>query len=85
MRTTIDIDADVLDLAKDLAAGCKISLGKAVSDLARRGAKTPLVKRNGFHVFIAENDAPRFGPDDVHAAVDAEDAEYSRFFQEAKG
>ena len=84
MRTTLDIDADVLDVAKSLAAGRKISLGRAISDLARRGAKTPLVERNGFHVFTTDDEAPKFGLDDVQNALEAEDRDYARFFPEPK-
>lgn len=83
MRTTIDIDADILETAKDLAAGRKISIGKALSELARRGSRLPLVNRNGFHVFIVD-DAPRFGPDDVQAGLDADGIDYARFFPEPK-
>lgn len=35
MRTTLDIDDDVLVAAKDLAAVEKTSTGKVISDLAR--------------------------------------------------
>ena len=36
MRTTLDIDEDVLHAAKELAALHKTTAGKALSDLARR-------------------------------------------------
>ena len=36
MRTTLDIDEDVLDAAKELAAEQKVSAGKVISDLARK-------------------------------------------------
>jgi hypothetical protein len=39
MRTTLDIDAEVLAIARNLAETCHISLGKALSTLARRGAR----------------------------------------------
>lgn len=54
MRTTLDIDDDVLAAAKELASGQKTTTGKVISDLARRTlthpAKAPLVERNGFFV-----------------------------------
>lgn len=37
MRTTLDIDEDVLLAARDLARRRRSSLGRAVSDLARQG------------------------------------------------
>lgn len=36
MRTTLDIDGDVLQAARELARAKRISLGKALSDLARQ-------------------------------------------------
>ena len=40
MRTTLDIDADVLSVAKQLAFERKTSIGKVVSELVRK-ALTP--------------------------------------------
>jgi hypothetical protein len=37
MRTTLDIDDDVLQAAREIAATTSRSIGKVVSDLARRG------------------------------------------------
>ena len=54
MRTTLDIDDDVLFAAKDLAAVEKQSAGKALSDLARAGLQRQpagaSVIRNGFQL-----------------------------------
>lgn len=54
MRTTLDIDDDVLTAAKERAAAEKTTTGKVISDLARqaliRPAEGPLIKRNGFFV-----------------------------------
>jgi hypothetical protein len=54
MRTTLDIDDDVLIAAKELAAVQNSSAGKVISELARRsltqGTDGPLVHRNGFWV-----------------------------------
>ena len=54
MRTTLDIDDDVLFAAKDLAAVEKKSAGKALSDLARaalqRQPAEVSVIRNGFQL-----------------------------------
>ena len=82
MRTTLDLEPDVIDLAKSLAEARRISVGKAVSFLARRGAQaqTPLVERNGFSVFLVSDSYAKFGPDDVRAALDAEDQAIAREF-----
>ena len=37
MRTTIDIDDDILQAAKELAASRGLSAGRVISDLARQG------------------------------------------------
>lgn len=54
MRTTLEIDDDVLAAAKERAAGEKSTTGKVISNLARqaltRPAEGPLIKRNGFLV-----------------------------------
>lgn len=41
MRTTIDIDDDVLAAAKDLARAEGRTMGQIISDLARRGLMAP--------------------------------------------
>lgn len=40
MRTTLDIDDDVLVAAKELAAAEKASIGKVISDLARAALRS---------------------------------------------
>ncbi len=50
MRTTIDLDEDVLRAAKDLAEERSQSLGRVLSELARKGLQPsaqPLDARNG--------------------------------------
>ena len=50
MRTTLDLDEDVLQAAKELAALRKTTAGKVLSDLARKGLapRDPTLKvRNG--------------------------------------
>lgn len=60
MRTTLDIDDAVLAAARAMARDQRISLGAAVSRLARRGLEpTPLAQRSGFPVFATgTDDAP---------------------------
>jgi hypothetical protein len=82
MRTTLDIEPDVLDQAKALAEARRISVGKALSWLARKGslAQTPLGERNGFSIFPVGDPAIQFGPEDVQVTLDAEDRLNARDF-----
>ena len=77
MRTTLDVENDVLDAARTLAAARGVSVGAALSELARRGvaARTPMNLRNGFAVFQVAAGTPGFGPDEIAAAIEREDAE----------
>jgi len=51
VRTTLDIDDDILAAAKELAAAEKASMGKVISELARaalrRGSPAASKTRNG--------------------------------------
>lgn len=55
MRTTLDLDDDVLQAAKELAAIHRVSTGRAVSDLVRRALAPaePGRPRNGVPVLPA--------------------------------
>jgi hypothetical protein len=52
MRTTLSLDDDVLKEVKTYAKSRDVAIGKAASDLIRRGLQAPLRTRvvNGFHV-----------------------------------
>ena len=73
MRTTLSIDEDVLRAARALAAAQRRSLGRVISDLARRGL-APRADRigseDGFPVFKVDSDAPPITSDMVGAALD---------------
>ena len=60
MRTTLSIDDDVLREVKVYADSRDIALGKAVSELVRRGLQAPLQTRlvNGFHVVDLPHGSP---------------------------
>jgi len=49
MRTTFDIDEDVLQAAKELAAAYGVTAGKMLSNLARKGLepRSQATTRNG--------------------------------------
>ena len=55
MRTTINIDDDVLETARSLAEQSGCTLGKAVSELARKGANGDTMP-----LFDPNSDRPRF-------------------------
>ena len=45
MRTTVNIDEDVLQAAKELACFYKKTAGQMISELARKGLKLPQAKQ----------------------------------------
>ncbi len=59
MRTTLDIDDDVLQAAKELAVSRKMTAGKVISELARQALRpkedTPSM-RNGVPLLAARPD-----------------------------
>ena len=59
MRTTIDIDDDVLQAVREIAAREGISMGKALSILARQTLTIPAVTgvRNGVPLFPSKDNA----------------------------
>ncbi len=61
MRTTLSLDDDVFRQVKRYAESRSIGLGRAVSELLRRGFATPLPTRkvNGLVVFDLPADSPR--------------------------
>ncbi len=61
MRTTINLDDDVAGRVKEYAVSRSLPLGKAVSELVRRGFATPRPTRavNGLQVFDLPADSPK--------------------------
>lgn len=61
MRTTISLDDDIIDDIKAYAQQRDVALGKAVSDLVRRGLNAPLQTRlrNGLHVVELPAGSPK--------------------------
>jgi hypothetical protein len=60
MRTTLEIEDDVLEVAKDLARHQCVSLGKAVSQLLRKGiqpSESGQTIRNGLRVVSRPDNA----------------------------
>ncbi|MGI8627322.1 MAG: antitoxin [Geodermatophilaceae bacterium] len=68
MRTTLDLDDKVLAAARALARDTKVTLGEAISELARRGlrsARVPL-HRDAFPIFAVPEQAPPLTLDQVN-------------------
>ena len=75
MRTTLTLDDDVFKIAKDYAERRSIGLGKAVSDLVRRGSNLPMPTRmvNGLRVFDPPPGSPIVTSKKVRELQDSED------------
>ena len=72
MRTTITIDDDVLAVARALAERKGSSLGRALSELARRGFKSELTHGDVTDgtTFPASVDAEPITSEDVYRSLD---------------
>jgi len=72
MRTTLSLDDDVVDAVKTYAKSRDVAIGKAVSELVRRGLSAPLRTRvvNGFHVVDLPADSPTVTSADVKRLQD---------------
>ena len=73
MRTTLAIDDEVFESVQEYAQAHKFSLGKAVSELVRRGlaAECPIVMKGELAVLSPGPDAPAVTDQDV-ARLEAE-------------
>jgi hypothetical protein len=71
MRTTLDIDDDIMAAARELAAGDRRSLGSVVSELARRGLTPARVAVDGdLPVIRVPDGTPAITPEMVRRALD---------------
>ncbi len=61
VRTTLALDDDILRLIKGYAESRSLTLGKAVSDLVRRGfvLQRPRRSLNGLQIFDLPPDSPQ--------------------------
>lgn len=61
MRTTLNLDDDVLEMVRQYSEARSVALGKAASELVRKGFTTPTPTRivNGIVVFDIPPDSPR--------------------------
>jgi negative regulator of replication initiation len=74
MRTTLNLDDDVLEELKGYAESRALALGKAASDLLRRGLTAPLQTRlvNGFHTVVLPEDTPKVSSERVRQLLEDE-------------
>ena len=73
MRTTLDIDEDVLQAAKEIAAMRKSTAGKVLSELARKALEPSgptLPVRNGVPVLPPRAGERQVSMDDVNRLLD---------------
>lgn len=72
MRTTLVIDDDILKIARGHAQATGRSIGRIVSDLARKGLAPDVATDDdgGVPVFRVSEAAPLFGPEDVARGED---------------
>ena len=71
MRTTLDIDSDVMEAAREIARDSRRSMGAVVSELARRGLLPARVEAVGkLPVIVAPDGAGPITPTMVRRALD---------------
>jgi hypothetical protein len=75
VRTTLDIDDDVLQTAKELAVGRGKTMGQVLSDLARKALepKTPYTTRNGVPIIPHRPGASLITTADVERWLDEDE------------
>jgi hypothetical protein len=75
MRTTLNLDDDVLEILKEYAESRSVALGKAASELMRRGLAAPVTTRmvNGFcTVVLPASDSPKVTTEKVKQLLEDE-------------
>jgi hypothetical protein len=71
VRTTLDLDDDLLAAARELAAGERRSLGAVISDLARRGLTPARIETDGdVPVIRVPPGTPAITPEMVRRALE---------------
>jgi len=74
MRTTLNLDDDVLELLKGYAESRSVALGRAASDLVRRGLAAPVQTRlvNGFYAVVLPANSPKITSERVKQLLEDE-------------
>ena len=87
MRTTLNLDDDILELATRRARSRGVSLGRAVSELARRGLEeaTPFAESGGVVAFRLPPGSPKVTAEDVHRVENGGNERSSARHKHARG
>ena len=74
MRTTLNLDDDLLEALKQYAENRSLALGRAASDLLRRGLAAPVQTRlvHGFHTVVLPEDSPQITSEKVKRLLEDE-------------
>ncbi len=74
MRTTLNLDDDVVGQLKAFAESRSMALGKAASDLMRRGLNAKVETRlvNRIHVVVLPPDSPKISSEKVKRLLEDE-------------
>jgi len=74
MRTTLNIDDDVMEILKSYAEARSVGLGKAASELVRRGIEAPLETRmvNGFCTVVLPKGTAKITSEQVKRLLEDE-------------
>jgi hypothetical protein len=74
VRTTLNLDDDVLEEVKQYADRRSVALGKAASDLIRRGLSSPLHTKtvNGLQVVVLPDKTPKIDSARVKSLLEDE-------------
>lgn len=71
MRTTLNIDDDVMRVVRSIAGQQGKPVGQVISELVRKGLRPATPSRHkGFPVFDVPRDAPSITPEMVREALD---------------
>ncbi len=72
MRTTLNLDDDVVEILKNYSESRSVALGKAASDLIRRGLETPVQMRmeNGFCTVVLPPGSPKVTSEQVRRLLE---------------
>ncbi len=75
MRTTLNLDDDVLEILREYSETRSLALGKAASELVRRGLNAKVETRlvNGIHVVVLPPDSPKISSEKVKQLLEDED------------
>ena len=74
MRTTLNLDDDALKILREYSEARSLALGKAASELVRKGANAAVPTRvvNGFVVFDIAPGGPKISSERVKELLESE-------------